>query len=140
MRLLDVKNRIAVGAFGALVVLAAWLLLSPRTVDVAVIDSISADGTVVWRDAELRPAESNNTDVRALDGAEHRHTSRLAADAEFYLPLGCGSSRGVQVALFSGVGTVECTREQFAGAAVHAPRLTFNSAGEITEIAGRYHP
>ncbi|MEJ2853546.1 MULTISPECIES: hypothetical protein [unclassified Saccharothrix] len=73
-------------------------------------------------------------------GPAHRHTSRLADDVEFYAPLGCGSAGGVQIALFSGVGTVRCTREQFAEVAVYAPRLTFDSAGDITEIAGRSHP
>ncbi len=54
-----------------------------------------------------------------------------------YTPLGSGSSGGVQVALFSGVGTVKCAREQFAGVGVYAPRLTFDRAGDITEITGR---
>ncbi|WP_309109904.1 hypothetical protein [Saccharothrix sp.] len=43
----------------------------------------------------------------------------------------------MQVALFSGVGTVKCAREQFAGVGVYAPRLTFDRAGDITEITGR---
>jgi hypothetical protein len=135
-----VKKRIIVGLVAVAVVAGGWWVLSPRTVDVTVVESISDDGTVVWWDAEIRKAESNNTDVHALEGPAHRHTSRLAADAEFFAPLGCGSPGGVQVAPFSGVGTVECTREQFAGVAVYAPRLTFDRAGEITEIAGRYHP
>ncbi|CAL9664426.1 hypothetical protein SUDANB95_07132 [Actinosynnema sp. ALI-1.44] len=80
--------------------------------------------------------------VRTYDAQHHDEPGATrSVVAEVAQPRhGCGSSRGVPVALFSGAGTVECTREQFAGAAVHAPRLTFNRAGEITEIAGRYHP
>lgn len=118
-----------------------WVVFSPPTVDVAVIRSIAPDGTVEWVEGEFVEAESNNSMARELPGRT-AHVSRLAADATFRTALGCGTPTGLNLSPLTGLGEVECTREEFLSSnySFYAPKLYFNGDGEIVEVAGRYHP
>lgn len=113
--------------------------LTPSSVDVAMITAIHPDGTVEWVEGEYRQAEENNSAVHPLSPAPHR--SKLAPDAVFRTAQGCGQPTEIDVG-WQGLGGVPCTREEFLALSSppYAPQLTFNRAGEITEVAGRYHP
>jgi hypothetical protein len=120
---------------------AGWVVFSPSTADVVVIQSVDPDGTVRWVEGEFVKAESNNSMVQELPGPTR--VSRLASDATFRTALGCGTNTaGLQLAPFTGLGEVECTREEFLSSeySFYAPKLYFNGYGEIVEVAGRYHP
>ncbi|PWK79503.1 hypothetical protein C8D88_12430 [Lentzea atacamensis] len=116
---------------------AVWLV--PDSVDVVVITAIHPDGTVEWVDAEIRPAEENSSNVHEL--SQDRHVSKLAEDVVIRTAVGCGTPSGLQLSR-NGLGAVECGRADFLAmqSPPYAPRLTFNGDGEITEVAGRYHP
>lgn len=127
------------GAAGVLAVAGVVWWFVPNSVDVAVITAIHPDGTVEWVEGEYRKAEENNSTAHPLSGTAH--VSKLAPDAEFRTAQGCGRPTGIDVGR-QGLGGVPCTREEFLAlqSPPYAPRLTFNRAGEITEVAGRYHP
>ncbi|MEU4738833.1 hypothetical protein AB0G02_00030 [Actinosynnema sp. NPDC023658] len=124
---------VLVGAVG-------WAVLTPSSVDVAVITSVAGDGSVEWVDAEIVRAESDSSAVRELPGSEHRHVSRPADDATIHTALGCGEPVGPR--LSSGLGAVECSRDDFLAMPYppYAPKLYFDGDGRIVEVAGRYHP
>jgi hypothetical protein len=114
-----------------------WLV--PTTVDVAMITAIHPDGTIEWVEGEYRRAEENNSAVHPL--SETPHVSKLAADAVIRTAQGCGKPTDIDVG-WKGLGGVPCSREEFLAllAPPYGPQLTFNGDGEITEVAGRYHP
>lgn len=128
----------AVAATLLAVVGVVWWLV-PKSVDVAMITAIHSDGTIEWVEGEYRRAEENNSAAYPL--SETPHVSKLAADAVFRTAQGCGEPTEIDVG-WGGLGGVPCSREEFLAmkSGPYAPRLTFNSDGEITEIAGRYHP
>lgn len=127
----------AVAAVAAVAGVVVWLV--PESVDVAVITAIHPDGTVEWVEGEYRKAEENSSAAHPL--SETPHVSKLAADVVIRTAQGCGKLSDVDVG-WGGLGGVPCSREEFLALRVppYAPRLTFNGAGEITEVAGRYHP
>lgn len=115
---------------------AVWL--TPDTTDVAIITAIHPDGTIEWVEGEIRRAEENNS---AAHETGSPRTSKLAADVEIRTAQGCGAPHDIDLSLF-GLGAVPCTKAEFLAllSPPYAPQLTFNGDGEITEIAGRYHP
>ncbi|GAB2836589.1 hypothetical protein [Lentzea nigeriaca] len=126
-----------VAVVAAAVGVVVWL--RPSSVDVTLIRAIHPDGTIEWVEAEYRKAPENNSAAYSL--TEFPHVSKLAQDAEFRTAQGCGTLHDISLG-WGGLGTVACSREEFLALDVppYAPRLTFNSDGEITEVAGRYHP
>jgi hypothetical protein len=127
-----------VAAMAVVAGVVVWLVPS-KSVDVAMITAIHPDGTVEWVEAEYRRAEENNSAAHPL--SETPHASKLAADAKFRTAQGCGEPTDIDVG-WGGLGGVPCSREEFLVMMPppYAPRLTFNGDGEITEVAGRYHP
>ncbi|MFI6096388.1 hypothetical protein ACIA8G_12580 [Lentzea sp. NPDC051213] len=132
---------IAVTAVVAGVVVGGVAWRAPATADVTEILAVHPDGTVEWVDAEIRPAEVNNSDVHTLPGAEHRHESKLAGNAVIRTALGCSPPHRLELA-GNGLGAIECGRDEFLAmeSLPYAPRLVFNRDGEIIELLGRYHP
>lgn len=128
----------AVAAAVPVAVGVVWWL-TPRSVDVAMITAIHADGTIEWVEGEYRKEPENNSAAHPL--SETSHVSKLAPDAVFRTAQGCGKPTEIDVG-WQGLGGVPCTREEFLALSSppYAPQLTFNRAGEITEVAGRYHP
>ncbi|WP_158848681.1 hypothetical protein [Saccharothrix deserti] len=98
--------------------------------------------SITWAPARIVPAESNNTTAEPT--SEVTTTTRIAAGAAFRTPLGCtpNSASGLRLD-GNGLGLVPCTRQDFTSGSYYspyAPMLTFDSRGEITEVADRYHP
>ena len=125
-------------AAAAVVGAGVWWLM-PSSVDVAMITAIHPDGTIEWVGGEYRRAEENNSAVYPL--SETPHVSKLAPDAVIRTAQGCGKPTEINVG-WQGLGAVPCSRDEFLAlpSPPYAPRLTFNGAGEITEVLGRYHP
>ncbi|KJK40091.1 hypothetical protein UK23_40440 [Lentzea aerocolonigenes] len=130
-------------ATGAVVVAVAggvvWQVTTTEWL--TVITAIHPDGTVEWVEGESRHTEDNNS--YTFPTSDKPHVAKLADDAVIRTAFGCATptTRGLELSLL-GLGTVECSREEFLAMEYppYAPRLTFNWRGEITEIAGRYHP
>jgi hypothetical protein len=131
------------GTIGAVVVAVAGVVVWQTTTTEwqTVITAIHPDGTVEWVQGESQHTEENNSYVFKVPGPPH--VAKLADDAVIRTALGCTSppTHGLELSLM-GLGEVECSREEFLAMdhPPYAPRLTFNWRGEITEIAGRYHP
>ncbi|MEV6235775.1 hypothetical protein [Lentzea sp. NPDC051838] len=132
-----------VWAAGTVVAVVAGVVVWQTTTTewTTVITAIHPDGTVEWVEGEARHTEENNSYVFELPGQPH--VSKLADDVVIRTALGCSSppTSGLDLS-WNGLGAVECSREEFLAmkSPPYAPRLTFNWSGEITEIAGRYHP
>jgi hypothetical protein len=132
-----------VWATGAVVVAVAGVVVWQTTTTewTTVITAIHPDGTVEWVEGESRPTEENNSYVFERPGKPH--LSKLADDAVIRTAFGCAATtpQGLDLS-WNGLGAVECSREEFLAmeSPPYAPRLTFNWSGEITEVAGRYHP
>ncbi|MDT7788765.1 MAG: hypothetical protein QOF58_7184 [Pseudonocardiales bacterium] len=132
-----------VWAAGAVVAAVAGVVVWQTTTTewTTVITAIHPDGTVEWVEGESRHTEENNSYV--FKASEKPHVAKLADDAVIRTAFGCESppTQGLDLA-WNGLGAVECSREEFLAmqSPPYAPCLTFNWRGEITEIAGRYHP
>lgn len=129
-------------ATGVAAVVAGVVVWQTTTTEwTTVITAIHADGTVEWVEGESRHTEENNSYVFELPGKPH--LSKLADDAVIRTAFGCVSppTHGLELA-WNGLGAVKCSRQEFLAMEhpPYAPCLTFDWSGEITEIAGRYHP
>ena len=115
---------------------------TPPPVQVALIDRIDRD-SVSWTDGTLVTTTLGDPVSSALPGAEHKHTAALAADAMFFAPSNCGANQGDVHLDGHGLGTVPCTKEELLGLGndIYGDAgIFFNTSGEVSKIAARYHP
>ncbi|GLZ35542.1 hypothetical protein Lesp02_77290 [Lentzea sp. NBRC 105346] len=112
----------------------------PRTVDVAIVQSIHKGARVTWVPGKIVPAETNNVMVVPVEGAQPEEAS-FAAGAKFLTPMGCDESESPSLDA-EGLGTYECSADEYQNAAGghRDTKIFFNEQGEIVKMADRYHP
>lgn len=109
-------------------------------VDAGIIDALTAT-SVTWTDGEVVPADSGpGYTIRRLSGASHQHTAPLATGVKLYLPF---DGEGVVHLDKDKLGTVECTlpakfKEHVLDNTMTAPRISFDTTGNVVKMAARY--
>lgn len=109
-------------------------------VDAGIVTALTGTA-VTWTDGEVVKADTGpGYAIRKLSGAGHVHTATLAAGVKLYLPF---DAEGLVHLDKDNLGTVECTapaafKAQVLDNTMTAPRISFDSKGDVVRMAARY--